>query len=76
MRIRVQYNDAKRLLIIHNKDQLMAVYRDIDWVTAHTIRRGLFDAETMCRMHPEKTLVDFLNELNDPPTDEEWNSLT
>jgi hypothetical protein len=76
MRIRVQYNDAKRLLIIHNADQLLAVYKDIDWTTAHVIRRGLFDAETLIKLHPEKTLVDFLHELNDPPKDEEWNCPT
>jgi hypothetical protein len=69
MNIRVQYNDAKRLLILYSGDQLLALYRNIDWTTAHTIYQGVTDAEALKKCNPEKSLVDFMNELNEPPNE-------
>lgn len=58
------YDGQSGDLIIYDHDNLIAVYKNLDWPTANLIRQGLHDAMHIHKSNPNKGVTQLLSELN------------
>jgi hypothetical protein len=58
------YDGETGTLIIHDHDNLIAVYKYLDWQTANLIRQGIHDAMHLHKSNPCKSVPELLSELN------------
>lgn len=51
-------------LVIHDHDNLIAVFEKLDWQTANKILQGIHTAKRLHALEPEKTVTQLLGEIN------------
>jgi hypothetical protein len=58
------YDGEKGTLVIHDHDNLIAVFEMLDWQTANLFLSGINYAKKLHALYPKKTVTEFLCELN------------
>jgi hypothetical protein len=58
------YDGVNGVLVLHDHDNLIAVFEKIDWQTANVILSGINNAKRYHALEPKKTVAEHLRDIN------------
>jgi hypothetical protein len=64
MRTMYTYDGMKGILVLHDQENLIAVFEKIDWQTANTILSGINNAKRYHALDRSKTVTQLISEIN------------